>query len=206
MGETPMTTTSRTNEKCFSILRHAARHPDLRVLPLPQEVSNKGGVATRLLKSLLSKGLVAVLDARPADREWSRSDDGAPLTLVITPAGLEAIGAEVLAQQDQPSLPKTPTTVAAAAADDPNASGEGCDAAPGSKPEGAPFRAGTKGAAIAALLARSEGASLPELMEASGWQAHSVRGFLSGTLRKKHGLAVQSEPGSGGPRRYRVAA
>lgn len=65
---------------------------------------------------------------------------------------------------------------------------------------GATFRDGTKGAALVDLLRDAPGASLPELMAASGWQAHSVRGFLSGALRKKHGLAVARETGEDGIR------
>ncbi|HUF55175.1 MAG TPA: DUF3489 domain-containing protein, partial [Thermohalobaculum sp.] len=67
----------------------------------------------------------------------------------------------------------------------------------------APFRPETKGAAIAELLVRPEGASLAEMMAATGWQAHSVRGFLSGTLGRKHGLTVTSEL-KDGVRRYRL--
>ena len=64
---------------------------------------------------------------------------------------------------------------------------------------------GTKGAALVQLLQRETGADLAELMDASGWQQHSVRGFLSGTLKKKHGLVVDSEQQEGLPRRYRIA-
>ena len=52
-------------------------------------------------------------------------------------------------------------------------------------------RPGTKKAAILSLLKRPKGATLKELMKASQWQAHSVRGFLSGSLRKQMGLKVQ---------------
>ena len=53
-------------------------------------------------------------------------------------------------------------------------------------------RAGSKTAKVLDLLKRSGGASLKELMKATGWQAHSVRGFLSGALGKKMGLTVSS--------------
>lgn len=57
--------------------------------------------------------------------------------------------------------------------------------------------------AMVALLRRSEGASLPELMSATGWQAHSVRGAMSGTLKKKLGLEILSEKTEAG-RLYRT--
>lgn len=53
-------------------------------------------------------------------------------------------------------------------------------------------RAGSKTASVIDLLQRAGGASLKDLMDATGWQAHSVRGFISGTLRKKLGLTVNS--------------
>jgi hypothetical protein len=53
------------------------------------------------------------------------------------------------------------------------------------------------------LLRRDVGASLDELMAATGWQAHSVRGALSGTLKKKLGLAITSEKRKRG-RFYRI--
>ena len=64
----------------------------------------------------------------------------------------------------------------------------------------------TKASECLALLRRAEGASLDELMTATGWQSHSVRGFLSGTVKRKLGLAVTSTIGPDKIRRYRVAA
>lgn len=54
------------------------------------------------------------------------------------------------------------------------------------------------------LLVRRDGASLSELVTATGWQPHSVRGFLSGTVKKKLGLTLHSSRGDDGSRRYRV--
>jgi hypothetical protein len=51
-------------------------------------------------------------------------------------------------------------------------------------------RQGSKKAQVIELLGRPEGATLQQLVEATGWQAHSVRGFLSGTLVKKMGHKV----------------
>lgn len=70
----------------------------------------------------------------------------------------------------------------------------------------AAFREGSKGAVIVKRLSTGAGASIAELTEASGWQAHSVRGFLSGTLKKKHGLEIVAEKDGDGVRRYRIAA
>ena len=58
---------------------------------------------------------------------------------------------------------------------------------------------------LVGLLGRPSGASIPEMMKSTGWQAHSVRGFLAGSLKKK-GHAVSSELDASGVRRYRLAA
>lgn len=57
---------------------------------------------------------------------------------------------------------------------------------------------------VAALLQRSEGASITEIMEETGWQQHSVRGAMAGAL-KKRGLVITSDKVDG-TRRYRAAA
>jgi hypothetical protein len=65
-------------------------------------------------------------------------------------------------------------------------------------------RAGSKTATILELLKRPGGASLKEIMEVAAWQAHSVRGFISGTLGKKMGLTVESVKAENGERRYSI--
>jgi hypothetical protein len=56
------------------------------------------------------------------------------------------------------------------------------------------------------LLKKPGGATLNEIMKATGWQAHSVRGFLSGTVGKKMGLIVNSSKAEGEDRCYSVEA
>ncbi|MBK9170690.1 MAG: DUF3489 domain-containing protein [Bryobacterales bacterium] len=66
-------------------------------------------------------------------------------------------------------------------------------------------REGSKKAQVLDLLRRQEGATLADIMTATGWQAHSVRGFISGALTKKMGLAVESYKSESGDRAYRIA-
>jgi hypothetical protein len=64
-------------------------------------------------------------------------------------------------------------------------------------------RAGTKNAQVVAMLQDRAGTTIAAIMAATGWQQHSVRGFLAGVVRKKLGLNLVSEPGEGG-RVYRI--
>jgi hypothetical protein len=65
-------------------------------------------------------------------------------------------------------------------------------------------RPGSKTAKMLDLLKRPGGATLKDLMKATGWLPHSVRGFLSGTVGKKMGLIVTSAKGEDGERTYSV--
>ena len=67
-------------------------------------------------------------------------------------------------------------------------------------------REGSKTAKVLDLLKRPNGATLKEVMKATGWQAHSVRGFISGTLGKKMGLTVISTKAEDGERTYSLKA
>jgi Protein of unknown function (DUF3489) len=64
-------------------------------------------------------------------------------------------------------------------------------------------RHGSKTAKILDLLRRPGGVTLKELMKVTDWQAHSVRGFLSGTVGKKMGIPVESSSRADGERIYR---
>jgi len=73
----------------------------------------------------------------------------------------------------------------------------------GSKTAGA-VRQGSKTEKVLDLLKRPGGVTTKELMKATGWQPHSVRGFLSGTIGKKMGLPVTSTKGEDGERSYSI--
>ncbi|QNT71181.1 DUF3489 domain-containing protein [Defluviicoccus vanus] len=66
-------------------------------------------------------------------------------------------------------------------------------------------RENTKEARVIAMLRRPEGATIAQIMAATGWQRHTCRGFFAAALKKRHGLAVTSEKPQGGERTYRLA-
>jgi|SRR5579864_4510643 len=65
-------------------------------------------------------------------------------------------------------------------------------------------RAESKGAKILEMIGRGKGATLAEIMKATGWQAHSVRGFIS-TAGKKHRIKIESAKNEAGERTYKIA-
>jgi len=67
-----------------------------------------------------------------------------------------------------------------------------------------PFREGTKQARLIEMLRRPDGATIAELVKAIRWQAHSVRGAMSGALKKKLGLTIETQKVDGRGRIYRI--
>ena len=62
----------------------------------------------------------------------------------------------------------------------------------------------TKQERVLALLSQPEGASIEEMMQATDWQRHSVRGFLAGTVKEKLGFSLTTSKTAGDVRRYRI--
>ena len=77
-------------------------------------------------------------------------------------------------------------------------------AKPAQAKEGNTPRAESKGAKILEMIGRAKGATLAEIMKATEWQAHSVRGFIS-TAGKKQGIKIESAKSDSGERTYRIA-
>ncbi len=180
------------------ILSAAARRQDGAVLPLPGSLKVNKAAATTVLKSLLKKGLVAERPAAAYEAHWRETRDGRRMALAITDAGLQAIGVDRTTSKQSPST--KPQQKKRRRRADPKPSG--------SKPKGRTsppaVRPGTKQALLIDLLKRKKGATIEEIVEATGWQPHSVRGAISGALKKKLGLAVTSERVDGRGRTYRI--
>ena len=91
-----------------------------------------------------------------------------------------------------------------AKASPPKKANKGATSAQAPKRKATGARQGSKTAKVLGLLKRSGGASLKELRKATGWQAHSVRGFLSGALGQEDGAGGHVHRGRGQGARYSV--
>ena len=183
------------------ILSAAARRQDGTVLPLPRSLKVNKAAATTVLKSLLKKGLVAERPAAADEAHWRETRDGGRTALAITDTGLQAIGVDA----DEKTSKESPSTKPKPRQRRRRAERKSSGAKPNGKTSPAAARPGTKQALMIDLLKRKKGATIEEIVAATGWQAHSVRGAISGTLKKKLGLAVTSERVGDGSRVYRIA-
>jgi hypothetical protein len=165
------------------ILSAASQRADNLAMPLPKGLH--GAAAKKVVTMMIERGWLEEVDAnvRKGEPLWRETGDGHGTTLVVTGAGLLAIGVE-------PVVVKTMAAICTHAAQ-PLAS----------KPPTP--RAGTKQAILIEMLQRPEGATIAEIVAATGWQAHTARGAMSGALRKKLGLVVTSEKEEGKGRVYR---
>lgn len=160
-----------------AVLQAAARSANLVAWPVPQVLKLNKGSTSIVIKGLLKRGLLEERRALGHDSIWRDGHDGKSLTLVISRVGLDAIG---MRPSDQPAVGETtrPRTP----------------------------RAGSKLSILVEMLSRDEGATVEELAAATGWQAHSVRGVMSGALAKDYGLGTTSQKVEGRGRAYRITS
>jgi Protein of unknown function (DUF3489) len=193
---------TRLSDTQLVILSAAAQRDDLSVLPLPDSLNLKGGALNKVMDSLRNRGMIRILGG-----------DGGPERVVITSEGMAAIGVE--ADDDEALAPAdtartsveadsaadapAPATEANGAARPAKGKGKAKAAPPTSEPEAASGaaekptpRAGTKQALMIELLKRPEGATVEQIAAATGWQHHTIRGAISGALKKKLGLTVEA--------------
>jgi Protein of unknown function (DUF3489) len=199
----------RLTDTQLVILSSAAKRDDGAALPLPKSLKVQGGPATSILKGLLKHGLVAEQPAPQGVPLWREAEDGPRLTLIITDAGRAALGVE----SDEQARPQPEAAAARSAQHQRRSSAKPKPATKaksqpklkaGATASPAAARAGTKQALLLDLLQRKQGATIAEAAKATGWQAHSVRGAISGTLKKKLGLTVDSTKVDKRGRVYRI--
>ena len=182
------------------ILSAAARREDRNVLPLPGSL--RGGAATKVVGALLSRGLIAetTTDSQTKadaalNRFWRNDEDGRATLLHISAAGLVAIGIDP--DGGDSALTRSNEAISTQrSASSPEAGDEAA--------QPATQRPGTKQAALIAMLRAPEGATLDEIVAATGWQKHTARGAMSGALKKRLGLTITSEQEPDRGRVYRI--
>jgi len=159
-----------------AILTTACAREDGIVFPVIANL--KGGAVGNVCKSLLKRGLIEEIAAADPDTVW-RHDDASPLTLRATPLAYTTLGlGDADGDVPAPQQDLTPSTQ----------------------------RKGTKQAQLIAMLRAPEGATIDEIVAATNWAPHTVRGAISGALKKKLGLNVTSEKIEGRGRNYKIPA
>ena len=171
------------------ILSSGAQRADNIALPLPKGLA--GAAAKMAVTKMIEKGWLQEVEANLRRNEplWRETGDGHGTTLVVTEAGLLAIGIEpvvaktVVAIQEHAAKTFVPMEATAA------------------QPK---QRAGTKQGMLIEMLRRPEGGTTAEIIAATGWLAHSARGAMSGALGKKLRLVVNSAKEVDRGRVYRI--
>ncbi|MFN3578788.1 MAG: DUF3489 domain-containing protein [Tabrizicola sp.] len=195
MGTTPLTPTQH------AILAHALEHTGGRIEWFPDNI--KGGARKKVLDGLFNRALITTDGAN-----WFVAAEGYDALGLPRPgaktqrvgsfeAHLDRIIANAESAPAAASDPELDAAVTAAEAAWTR------DAQRTAEPRRA--RANSKQAQVIAMLRRTEGATVRQIMETTGWQAHTVRGTLAGALKKKLGLTIVSEKVPGGERVYRLA-
>jgi len=166
------------------ILSAGAQRPENIALPLPNGLA--GAAAKMAVSKMIEHGWLQEVDANLRRNEplWRETGDGHGTTLVMTEAGLLAIGIEPVAVKMMPAIRGS------------------VDAEPTAKPPTP--RAGTKQALLIAMLQQPDGATMEEILAATQWLAHTARGAISGVLKKKLGLVVTSAKTAGRGTVYRI--
>jgi hypothetical protein len=153
------------------LLSTASQREDGHFLPLPNAAVDKAAAANKALATLLKKGFAAEANTKERSQQW-REDGEQRIGLVITEAGLKAIGAESKGEEDPAQAP-------APVNHEPKA-----------------FRPGTKAARLIELLSRKEGARLDDMIEATGWLPHTARAALTGLRKKGHNVVREQKDGT----------
>jgi hypothetical protein len=158
------------------ILSTACAREDGAVFPVT--ASLKGGAVGNVCKSLLKLSLIEEIPATDLNTVYRHDEERGPITLRATPLAYSTLG-----MTDEPD--DTPPAETAPAPEQ--------------------RRKGTKQETLIEMLRAEDGATIDEIVAATGWQPHTVRGAMSGALKKKLGLTITSEKIDERGRCYRIA-
>jgi hypothetical protein len=182
-----MTKTIRLNDLQLVLLSSAAARNNGSLIPLPDNCTQDRARIGRAIAALLRRGLIEELPVSDRSLAW-REQDQAPIGLCIADGGRAAIGAEPEqeASDNMGDVPAVTDEVAGSAKTEKeilvNADAE--SPAPASSGP----RSGSKIAEVVALLGRKDGATLDELVAATGWLPHTTRAALTGLRKKNHAI------------------
>ncbi len=196
-----MATNQLTDAQRVILAAAGARDSNL-VLPIPPSLGINRGTLGIVVKSLLTRGLIVERMAQTGEEVWRETEEGARTTLLVSDEGLRLIGIEPAGGTDEPELqlPGQSDAAFGSATSLPQEAGTAADPSTPPVP-----KAGSKLDALISTLRRAEGASIADMVSATGWRAHSIRGAISGNLKKKLKLEVTSEVIEGRGRVYRIA-
>lgn len=189
-----MTTIQLTTTQT-QVLQHALDHNKGQIIWFPESV--KGGARKKVLDGLFNRALVTTnggqhwyVAAEGYDalgRPRPTAADVAPMAPLVADQELEATVAQHEGSTAQAEAAITPALE------------------PTTDPVKVRTRENSKQAQVIAMLKRPEGATITQICDATGWQAHTVRGTFAGAFKKKLGLTIQSDKAQGGERIYRIA-
>ena len=172
-----MTAKAKLTDTQTAILKAAAGRPDGNLEPLPPTL--RGGARAKVIEGLLARGLIAESEG----------------SYLLTVAGYAAVG----------KRRRAPKGVQKIDVPDALTKREATHALQKLEATSHAIRSGTKLAEIIDAMRHPGGATIAQMMAGTGWQAHTVRGAISGMVRKRLGYEVVTEKGADGQRAYRIA-
>ncbi len=205
-GARELSRRSQRLERGGKLLRRGAQ-PTVGTMPVSGQLAAPARNQPRLVQTTIDMSWPAEMAAgkpRPNER-GGQPQPRTPAAEPAVPATPEGHQRQIPARQPVPRKARVASHKPPVATSGEESAGNGGSGKRGRKGQPVPASAeGTKKALVLAMLRRPQGATLADLVQATGWQSHSVRGFLSGAITKKMAMQVRSGKRADGVRVYSV--